>query len=269
MASIVTDTAIITVLNGKPYNIDNTHPNFEKVKQALRDKEDDTVIEELIDIPTAINNKYFHAGVSVREGVIYYHEQPVHNALTDRMLRMLEEGYDIEPMAKFLDRVMQNPSARAVNELYRFLEHNMLPITDSGSFMAYKVVRSDYKDKYSGRFDNSVGRTVSMARNEVNDDPTQTCSAGLHVCSKEYANGFFYSGGDRMMLVEVGPEHVVSVPIDYNNSKMRVCQYTVVAEQTDDLQRDVLEEHAVYGSDNDDWDDYDYYDEEDEDNFPF
>ena len=32
------------------------------------------------------------------------------------------------------------------------------------------------------------------------------------------------------MVVEINPKHVVSVPLDCNEQKVRVCQYTVVDE---------------------------------------
>jgi hypothetical protein len=79
---------------------------------------------------------------------------------------------------------MENPSYRAVNELYGFLEKNRLPITPDGHFLAYKKVRDDYKDIHSGTMDNSVGKIVEMERNQVNDDKNQTCSSGLHFCSE-------------------------------------------------------------------------------------
>ena len=34
----------------------------------------------------------------------------------------------------------------------------------------------------------------------------------------------------KVVLCEVDPSNVVSVPIDYNNTKMRVCEYKVIKE---------------------------------------
>jgi hypothetical protein len=66
-----------------------------------------------------------------------------------------------------------------------------------------------------------------MPRSKVDDDPESTCSTGLHVCSFEYLRSF---GGQRTMLCQVDPADVVSVPIDYQNTKVRVCRLTVVKE---------------------------------------
>jgi hypothetical protein len=126
-----------------------------------------------------------------------------------------------------MENLMNNPSKRAVDELYRFLEKNNLPITPDGHFLAYKKVRENYMDCHSGTFDNSVGKVCEMERNHVDDDKDRTCSTGLHFCSQEYLKSF---GGERTMIVKVNPRDVVSIPSDYNDSKGRACRYEVVGE---------------------------------------
>jgi len=140
---------------------------------------------------------------------------------------MLQDGFPVEPLVLFMENLMQNPSYRSVNELYGFLEKNNLPITPDGHFLAYKKVRENYHDVYTGKFDNSVGKIVEMERNQVNDDQNQTCSAGLHFCSENYLNHF---GGERVMILKINPRDVVSIPTDYNNSKGRACRYEVIGE---------------------------------------
>lgn len=167
--------------------------------------------------------------------------RPVHNALIDRIVDMRDQGFDPEPMIKFLFNINQNPSEDSKQELYGFLETNKLPVTIDGHFLAYKKVRSDFTDCHSGRFDNSPGKTVEMPRHEVDADRTRTCSRGLHVCSGGYLNHF---GGARTMLIKVHPKDVVSVPTDYKNSKMRCCKYYVVKE----LNHEDVEKVAVYVS---------------------
>ena len=124
---------------------------------------------------------------------------------------------------------MTNPSKRAVDELYGFLEKNSLPITPDGHFLAYKKVRQNYFDCHTGKMDNSVGKIVEMERNEVDDNKDQTCSTGLHFCSQEYLPHF--GGGDsRVVIVKINPRDVVSIPVDYNNAKGRACRYEVIGE---------------------------------------
>jgi hypothetical protein len=64
-----------------------------------------------------------------------------------------------------------------------------------------------------------------MDREKVTHDPHITCSQGLHAANWDYANNFY--GGGIMLALKVNPADVVSVPVDYNNSKIRVCRYFV------------------------------------------
>jgi hypothetical protein len=142
---------------------------------------------------------------------------------------MLQDGFPVEPLVAFMENLMTNPSKRAVDELYGFLEKNSLPITPDGHFLAYKKVRQNYFDCHTGKMDNSVGKVVEMERNEVDDNKDQTCSAGLHFCSQEYLPHF--GGGDsRVVIVKINPRDVVSIPVDYNNAKGRACRYEVIGE---------------------------------------
>lgn len=143
---------------------------------------------------------------------------------------MYKDGFPVTPLVKFIDNLMENPSARAVRELYGFLEKNNLPITEDGYFLAYKKVRGNYLDVYSGTMDNSVGKVVTMPRRKVNDNAEQICSEGLHFCSIDYLKHF---GGERVVIVKINPRDVVSIPVDYNNAKGRCCAYEVVGEVED------------------------------------
>jgi hypothetical protein len=77
--------------------------------------------------------------------------------------------------------------------------------------------------------DNSVGNIVEVPRSQVDDNPNNTCSHGLHVATMSYASTFG-SGDDKILDVEVSPSDVVAVPTDYDGTKMRVCRFKVVAE---------------------------------------
>jgi hypothetical protein len=165
--------------------------------------------------------------VNVKEECVYYDGNPIHNSLTNRVIRMVTmrgiEG--TQSLINFLEKLMENPSYRAVNSLYDFMQHNDIEINSEGNFYAWKRVRDDYTDCRTGTFDNSVGAEPSMARNMVNEDPEQTCSHGLHVAAKHYLSCFY---GPITLMCEVDPKDVVSCPIDYNFAKLRTCRYKVV-----------------------------------------
>lgn len=167
----------------------------------------------------------------------------MHNSLTRRFIQMYKEKQALKPLVRFIDNLMENPSNRSVTQLYGFLECNSLPITDDGHFIAYKRVNDDYTDCYTGKIDNSIGQVPEMDRNMVDDDPNRTCSHGLHVCSREYLNSYT---GSRIMIVKVNPRDVVSIPRDYNFSKMRCCKYEVIGEMGENQSPDDYEETVVF-----------------------
>jgi len=143
------------------------------------------------------------------------------------MIDMLRDGFNIEPLAKFMVNLNDNPSNRAVTELYGFLEVSQLAITPEGNFVAYKMISDDYKDTYTGKMDNRIGAVVKMDRNQVNEDKDQTCSHGLHFCGRGYLGSY---PGSRTVILEINPADVVSIPSDYDNHKGRCCKYTVIGE---------------------------------------
>ena len=235
--SIITENSLTIFLGAKPVSFDKADPVCDKLMEALKM---DASIEELQEIIEAAQRELEHSfekidgtGVEVsHDGIVRLDGEPVHSSLTMRMLDMRKEGFDLKPMARFLENLSLNPSYRAVKELYSFLEVGKMPITPDGCFLAFKAVRADYKDIHSGTFDNSIGQVVSMPRNKVDEDSSQTCSAGLHVCSFDYLPYFAHANG-HVVLCKVNPRDVVAIPQDYHNTKMRVCQYEVVSEYAD------------------------------------
>ena len=266
IANIVTSSAATIVTSADTLTVPADHLSYSKVVDALKAGNFNLAIEAA---DAALSINVFGEGkVYVNGGVVFYNGTELHNSLTSRIMRMVREGYDVTPMLKFLDNLMLNPSGRAVTELYRFLEANNLPITQDGCFLAYKNVSDNYKDKHSNTFDNSIGMTCEMQRNMVQDDPNKTCSTGLHFCSIEYLKGFWGTSG-HTMVIKINPADVVSIPVDYDNSKGRCCKYTVIAEHMNGTE-DTLSDDAVYDeSDYDDYIDEDYNDWEEEMDYSF
>lgn len=201
-------------------------PNFPLAKQALTEGRYDE-LEELFDMSQAVVN-YSDGNIRVENNSVFYGEEEIHNHVVDRLLNFMQNELPFEPLVKFLDKLMENPSRRAVEELYRFLEHKNMPLTPDGNFLAYKGVKEDFTDCYSGQFDNSVGQVLSMPRRSVCDDAAIGCSYGFHAGSYDYAKGYAHGGGN-LMIVEINPTDVVSVPHDCNCQKLRTAKYKVVA----------------------------------------
>ena len=256
IAYIKTENNITIMLDGEPpVTVYSTDPLFDQVVEAVKEKDVDQI--RLLTKPADAIETYSLGRITVKDGEIYYDDTAIHNSVTERILRMLGEGFDVDPMIRFLDNLMDNPSKRAVDELYGFLEYGRLPITEDGHFLAYKNVREDFKDIHSGKFDNSPGSVCEMPRNMVDEDKNRTCSAGLHFCSKEYLASF----PGRTVVLKINPRDVVAIPADYNNTKGRTCRYEVISTLAD-LNRDITDVN-VWTQPIDE-DDASRFDEEDE-----
>jgi len=206
-----------------------SHRNYDEIREAIKVRNYDEA-QKLLDLAGEMAARFSSVAgsVKIQHGLLYFGDRPVNGVLGDRAVQMHKEGFDMSPMFKFVENLYQNPSRRAVNELYGFLEATDLPITDDGCFLAYKMVRDDYKSHYDGKTDNSIGVHVSIQRNQVDEDADRTCSYGLHFCSQGYLGS--YASHGRVVILKINPRDVVSIPTDYNNSKGRACAYDVVGE---------------------------------------
>lgn len=252
---LIQGSNIVIFVNNEAYTITKSHISYDKVLEAIKN-EDWDVVKDIVDPKKVIIN-YGKGNVSIQGDKMFWKGREFHNSLSSRMIRMYQEGFSIEPMIAFMDNLMDNPSYRAVNELYSFLERNNLPITPDGHILAYKRVRDDYMDVHSGTVPNKVAKdftseevaampitcgrndevqvkvnkdgvtTVKMPRNNVDDNQNRTCSSGLHFCSREYLGSF---GGNRIMILKINPRDVVSIPVDYGYSKGRCSRYQVIGE---------------------------------------
>lgn len=248
-AHILTDNSLTVVISGKTFTMQNTHANFEAAKTALvEDRSAD--LEALFDVGKSVVN-FTEGNVDVSEGEVFYRGEPVHGHVVERILSFMREGLPHKPLVAFLNKLMDNPSRRAVNELYSFLEHKQMPLTPDGNFLAYKSVRADWTDHHTGKFSNVVGSVLEMQRNAVCDDANIGCSYGFHAGSLEYAKSF--GGGQaRLLIVEIDPADVVSVPTDCNCQKLRTTRYKVVGEFQRPLNEALNDEYYDDGEEVDD-----------------
>lgn len=234
---IRTKTNVTFFLRGAPVTVPSTHLNFAWVLSLLSEDyagfTDDYILNELWDavaVPESIAT-FTEGRVAVNGRDVTFEGKPIHTGLAQRIQAFIASNEPdlARPLCRFLDRVRENPSFRAQRDLFTWLEATGLPIAADGRVIAYKIVKNDYFDIHSGKFDNSVGKIVKVPRYEVDEDPNVTCSFGLHVCSEGYLP-HYGDGGSRVIIVAVDPAHWVAVPTDYNNAKARVCEYEVIAE---------------------------------------
>jgi len=230
--TITGNGTIVAFINGKNYTALPEHPNYHKLLNNARAYQFDEFVKNY-DLVQNVS-MYVSGDVQIVDGSIQYKGHVIHNSLTKKIISFMRNDLPFLPLLKFLENLLQNPSYRAINELYDFLEAGELPVTTDGCFLAYKNVKADYTDIYTGKYNNSVGSVCEMPRNLVDEDKNRTCSYGLHFCSIKYLPHFSDSNGGHTMIVKINPADVVAIPADYNNTKGRTCRYEVIGEYTDD-----------------------------------
>lgn len=249
---IIQGNNIVLVIDGESHTVTESHLNYQKLLEAIRSGDWDIVPNLVSPENTLVN--FGQGNITIEDNVLKWNGRELHNALSRQIIRMVREGFDVEPLVKFMENLMRNPSSRAVEELYGFLEKGELPITPDGCFLAYKKVSSNFRDVHSnsvvnkpahlmsqserdelpvqaGLVKTSVKSTaagdrteVSMPRNSVDDVATNTCSHGLHFCSLGYLKSF---GGEHTLILKINPADVVSIPTDYNLTKGRTWRYQI------------------------------------------
>ena len=251
------DGNLTLVLNNQSYQVLPDHINYKMILERLPTATADELLE-IVDIQKAVA-VYSDGLVEIKESRVLYDGEEVHGSISKRILEFMSKGLPFQPLVNFLNNLMENPSMQSQKELYDFLEHENLAITSDGHFLAYKAVRNDFKDKYRGTFDNSIGNVVTMQRAKVDDDRGRGCSNGLHAGALNYVASYgSVDAGDRIVIVKINPRDVVSVPTDCNCEKLRTCRYEVVAEYAGELIKPLYSSDFSY-DEQDDYDDENYH----------
>lgn len=241
---IFTETGISIVALRVPYVISNTHVNFDAIKDALRESNFEA-ISELSVVATAIEN-YIGPNIveiNVEAGTIQYNGKLLHGVIVEHILKMMADNFEVAPMILFLTKLYQNPSAQAIDQLYGWMVANGVTISENGNLVAWKRVKDNYTSFHDSVTKHAVGTYVELKRSLCTVDATITCAAGLHFCSYEYLE-HYNAGQGRILMLEIDPTDVVSIPSDYNNAKGRACKYYVSAELNGEA-REVIETSEV------------------------
>lgn len=244
-------------VDGEPQMVTDSHPHYLRVIQALDHDEDPTRFLDA-SYTTIVTN--LSARVSVVDGVLHFDGDPVYNGLASTIQRYFAEGReDASNLVRFMERLSLNPDANSREQLFNWTQAQNLTVDSDGFIVGFKGVYSrtsdqDYLDdegqplfpldeypyqsstgghgivdghEINGHLPYAVGAVVEMPRSEVNNDPNQGCSTGLHVGTYDYAKG--YSQRGALLEVRFDPADVVSVPADCGFAKLRCCKYTAVA----------------------------------------
>lgn len=256
MQYILSSDSLTAFVKGKPYTVNRTAEIFNAAMQAVKEGSEQAFLN-VVEIKKEIVKHFSdYADVVLEDNRLMYGNREITGLIAKRVMELLDHGLDVKPMLNFVSNLMANPSKRAVDETFGFVDACKLPITEDGCILAYRRVRADYFDQHSRTVPNKPahlftqeelnampivcgkqnevtvsvmdGRTfVDMDRNLVDEDKDRTCSQGLHFCSYEYLQHF---PGERIIVVKINPCDIVAIPSDYNNAKGRTCSYEIVDE---------------------------------------
>lgn len=231
---------ITVFLNGQMYAATDVHPNWSAIVQGAMAGDENVI--NLFDLGQTAQTRFERLSdrVTVKNGTVYFDNAPVHNALTEQVVRFIQNGVeDFKPLINFFEKVQSNPNDHSREQLFSWLDGRDFTILPNGNFVGYKgvkVVDGDYFSishgtaisdgmEYTGAIPNPIGATVEMNRDNVQHDPSVGCHTGLHVGTWSYAHDFAQGA---VLKVEVNPRDVVSVPTDCNYQKLRTCRYNVL-----------------------------------------
>jgi hypothetical protein len=212
----------VVVIGEKICQFDSTHESYNKLVDCINYLDESGFL------------RYYSTGENIHEwsegnfnyshGVLKYVDYEIPSSLTQVIEKHIAEKSDYKPMLNFIERLIKNPSARALKELYNFIVLKGLSIDKDGYIVAFKGVNQDYTDCHTGTVSNVVGSIHSMTRNTVDDDWGKACSEGFHVGTREFATSF----GKKVVIVKLDPADFVAT--DGISCKMRCCKYEVIGE---------------------------------------
>lgn len=230
--TLVPNKSITLFVKGNQKSYLSDDPLFDQIMKCVREGSWD-LLNKLMN-PEVLIEKLSKGTFKVIDGVVCVgtdsgtHELP--EELNSTVLEFMNEKLPYDYLVKFAVKLFANPSESSVKQLYKYLVKNQFPICEDGDFIAYRKVTNSFTDFRTGKFNNSVGSTVEMKREDVDDDPNVTCSSGLHAANWDYVHNSYYPGQGRIVAMKINPADVVSVPTDYNDAKMRVCKFYVLEE---------------------------------------
>ena len=224
MSSKILITSALALFNTRrgTYSVQRSHDFFNEIVDALRREDTGEAYRWMV-----TKNKS-DKKVQIKGNTLVFDGQEFDPIFAEAYQVAKENGMSFDKLDTYFNNLKKNPSPISVKAFTGFTAKSKMPITDRGTFLAYKKIRRDsYKDIYSTSFDNRPGCVVQMPRSDVDQVQSNTCSTGFHVCSHTYLNQF---GGrdDVEIVVEIHPKDVVAVPPDYAMTKMRVASYRVL-----------------------------------------
>ena len=242
VSHLCTDSFLHAIVGDQMVTMTNEHPNWSEAQAALKRRDGAELIRlsspKRVDdiVPADIADVFEQGSMRIKLTPsgrrLFYKGLMIDNDFATEVIDAYVAGRPVDHYLAFFENLIQNPLESAVIELFEYCKSGRFTITSDGHILAFKRVRADFRDIYTGTFDNSPGTICEVARESVDDDRNVTCSTGLHFCSYEYLPHYGSSNRDtdRVIIVKINPRDIVAIPNDYSNHKGRTCRYEVLRE---------------------------------------
>jgi hypothetical protein len=233
---ICTPTTILITYGSDKLNIKkaDSPSDFEKGLKLAELGDEENLIKLFFEINERVK-KFTKGNFEVKDKKLHLKgsNEPLPNAMSKALMELEKSGSDYMPLIRFWRKLSKSPHDNSKEQLYSFIIHNKIRITEQGDVVLEKGVQQkkngmpdELVDCHSKTIDHSVGSYVSMPREKVDDNKNSTCSTGLHAAPADYVRNHY--AGKILIEIVVNPADIVSVPVDYNSSKVRCCAYRVV-----------------------------------------
>lgn len=174
-------------------------------------------------------------------GVVTFKNRPLNNASAKRIVELMREGFPIESELRTLESLMRHDDPAVWEGFEDFIERWHVPRLETGQIVLVKGVRrtpnpnvfvSGHHTGGAKPFTYEVGKIAELPWSEVDRNPANTCSKGLHACPLSQVRRY-YGDATRDAIIElhVWPEHFAALPTDYRTEgKVRLQQCFVARE---------------------------------------
>lgn len=248
-------------IGDKPITVSKDNPKWPEIETLFKGGKYEEAIALMSPstvsklVEKAVSEINFQDGeIRIQNGVVTVDGIVMDNFLTQKLVDQVSRfggSASIKPLANFMRKLLENPRVRVREELYKFLSHGEMPITEDGDFLGYRSVRLREDGQLwswtcgnprlvrgivdsEGYVRNSIGDSPLLEEGGANTDSSVECSYGLHVGTRGYAENFGSGASKRMIVVKVDPRHVRSVP-HADATKLRTLGYTVLSFYTNPL----------------------------------
>lgn len=163
------------------------------------------------------------------DGQVSYRGRVLNNGSAGQIKMLMAEGFPVASELRTLDSLMRHDDTRVHQHFEDFIQRWSIPRLEDGRLVLYKRVKDDLTSSHDSFFAYRVGAWAELSWEEVDRDPHQTCSRGLHAAPLEALHNFAGFGGVILEL-HVWPEDFAALPIDYiDNGKVRLRRFYVAA----------------------------------------